>query len=103
MKRFFPTLAACAVAAAIVPALQPRVRAQPRGEHWVGTWATAVVARPQPGAAPGGGAPQGFGGAPVAPQCFGQPPANTAATSTTTVSAVVTPTAPAPIPAAPGG
>ena len=35
----------------------------PRGEHWVGTWATAVVPRPQaaPGAAPGrGGAPLDF-------------------------------------------
>src|SRR4051794_19365580 len=28
-----------------------------RGDHWVGTWATAVVARPQPGTAPPGPPP----------------------------------------------
>jgi lysophospholipase L1-like esterase len=62
------------------------------GDRWVGTWATAVVARPQPGQ----GAPQGVGfGAPVTPQCFGQaPPAQTAAAPV--------PAAPSPAPPVPG-
>lgn len=42
-----------------------------RSDHWVGTWATAVVGRPQPGAAPQGPPP----GPPPAANAGGPPPA----------------------------
>jgi len=57
------------------------IDAQGRGEHWVGTWATAVVARPQPapGGQPSASAPQlplSASGQPNAcqPAVFGPPP-----------------------------
>ena len=112
--RLVSSATAAAAAAATLFLAGPAALAQ-NGDRWVGTWATAVVARPQPGQ----GAPQGAGfGAPVTPQCFGQaPPAQTAAASvpaapaTTIAPAAPTApaTAPAPIPApgqaanAPGG
>jgi lysophospholipase L1-like esterase len=43
--------AAAVAAAAVVAAASWNIDAQSRGDHWVGTWATAVVARPQPPAA----------------------------------------------------
>ena len=47
-KRFLATVAASAVVAVGLFTAQPPIQAQNgRGEHWVGTWATAVVARPQ--------------------------------------------------------
>src|SRR5215468_8493390 len=42
---------AVAAALAIVAAASWNTDAQNRNDHWVGTWATAVVARPQPPAA----------------------------------------------------
>ncbi len=80
MPRF---IAAIAVAALVVTG-QPTARAQGAGEHWVGTWATAVVARAvRPPAGRGGGAapqaqaPQGTpAAAPVAPQAPPAPPIN---------------------------
>src|SRR6188768_2504415 len=77
--RLVSSAAAATAAAALLLLLSgPSALAQ-SGDHWVGTWATAVVARPQPGQ----GAPQGGGfGAPLTPQCFGQaPPAQTVAAS----------------------
>ncbi len=63
-------------AALMIVAAQSSLRAQStRGEHWVGTWATAVVARPQ--GPPAVGQPFGAG---LTSQCFGQaPPARAAA------------------------
>jgi lysophospholipase L1-like esterase len=61
MSRF---VAASAVAVTLL-FMQPAARAQGAGEHWVGTWATAVVARAvRPPAGRGGGA----GPQPQAPQ-----------------------------------
>jgi len=80
--------AAAATAAAVMMAAQAVPSAQRvRGGQWVGTWATAVVARPQGPAA----APQPFGAGFPAPQCFGEPPKEPA------VGAAPT----APVPAAP--
>src|SRR5262245_5148167 len=71
MKRWISFVTTSAIVALVVAATQESTRAQNgRGEHWVGTWATAVVVRPQGPAA----APQGFG-AGLQPQCFGQAPA----------------------------
>jgi len=79
-KRFLAMFAASTVVALGLVTAQPAaVRAQSaRAEHWVGTWATAVVARPQGPLA----AAAGFGVG-VTPQCFGQAPAvSTSAPST---------------------
>jgi hypothetical protein len=38
----------------VLAALTPHAAAQGRGEHWVGTWATADTWRPAPGPAPAG-------------------------------------------------
>ena len=74
-KRLLSMVGASAVVAWCLLTAERPIQAQSgRGEHWVGTWATAVVARPQ---GPAGGAP-GFG-AGVTPQCFGQAPAQTVA------------------------
>jgi lysophospholipase L1-like esterase len=72
-------VAASAVVAVGLATAQPAIQAQSgRAEHWVGTWATAVVARPQGPAAAAGGFGVG-----VTPQCFGQAPAvSTSASST---------------------
>ena len=76
VKRLLATVAASAVVAIGLSTVRPPIHAQNgRGEHWVGTWATAVVARPQ-----GPQAALGFG-AGVTPQCFGQAPAQTTATA----------------------
>src|SRR5688572_11690223 len=96
--RLVSTAAAATAAAATLLLAGPAALAQ-NGDRWVGTWATAVVARPQPGQ----GAPQTVGfGAPVTPLCFGQtPPAQTAAASVpAAASATVVPAAP-PAPTAP--
>ena len=46
MTRVLSTMAA--VTAFVLLVVQPGARAQSgRGDHWVGTWATAVVTRPQ--------------------------------------------------------
>ena len=74
-KRFVSVAALTAALVGCLVAAQSITRAQSRGEHWVGTWATAVVTRPQGPAAPGG-----FGGAQPA-VCFGQAPANAAPAS----------------------
>ena len=92
--RFVSTVAAAVALATCLSLSGPSALAQNGGnnDHWVGTWATAVVTRPQAGQ----GAPLGFG-APVTPLCFGQAPTTqtAAATSvTTTVTTTVT-TAPA--------
>jgi lysophospholipase L1-like esterase len=78
-KRFLAMMAASAVVGLVLVTAQTPILAQgSRGEHWVGTWATAVVARPQgPQAAAGG-----FGVG-VTPQCFGQTPPNAAPRSAT--------------------
>ena len=53
-RRFPPMLAAAATLALSLFTSQAPIQAQGgRAEHWVGTWATAVVARPQ---GPQGGA-----------------------------------------------
>jgi len=49
-----PRLFVAAAVAAILASAPWSLDAQSRGDHWVGTWATAVVARPQ---APAGGQP----------------------------------------------
>lgn len=93
MKRCLSMVATSAAMAWTLIAAQPAVQAQNSrvGDHWVGTWATAVVARPQ-GAA---GAPQGFGAGLPPPQCFGQPPtAQTTSTAATTAPATAPTTAP---------
>ncbi len=104
--RFFATVAAAAALATCLSLSGPSALAQKGGnnDHWVGTWATAVVTRPQAGQ----GAPQGFGGAPVTPQCFGQAPtaqttAASAATITTTVPDATAPARGPNAPAAAGG
>ena len=75
------TVAVTTALTAVLLAGAPGARAQNAGEHWVGTWATAVVARPQgpqgpppgfgppppPLAAPGPGAPGATAAAPAAP------------------------------------
>src|SRR5579862_7056397 len=74
-KSLIPMAAALAVC---LFALQPTPRAQGSrsGEHWVGTWATAVVTRPQAPAAPGG-----FGAGQAPAMCFASTPAASAAPS----------------------
>jgi lysophospholipase L1-like esterase len=95
MKHTFSPPAASVAVALFLLLAQPPASAQNGrgGDHWVGTWATAVVARPAGPPA----APAGFGAGLPAPQCFGQAPAAQAAA-----------TAPAPPPftppaAGPGG
>jgi lysophospholipase L1-like esterase len=68
--RKFQAIVVAAAAAAVLFMADSAVRAQ-RADHWVGTWATAVVVRPQgppaaPATAPGGSAcaPAAFGPAP---------------------------------------
>ncbi len=56
--RFFSTVAAGAALAASLFLIGSPALAQNGGDHWVGTWATAVVARAQ---GPQGAPPQGFG------------------------------------------
>jgi lysophospholipase L1-like esterase len=92
MKRMFSTLVAVAVVALGVAQSSVRAQSARSGEHWVGTWATAVVARPQ--GPPG--APQPFGAGLPAAQCFGQAPPAPAASATP-------PPAQAPNGAGPGG
>jgi lysophospholipase L1-like esterase len=70
MKPWFAPLAATVTAFALILSPLAAGAQSTRGEHWVGTWATAVVARPQGPPT----APAGFGGPAVAPQCFGRPP-----------------------------
>src|SRR5579862_6599762 len=53
-------LAASALVAALLVAVHPSIGAQSGGEHWVGTWATAVVARPQTPPLPGPPGPAPF-------------------------------------------
>ena len=104
--RFISSAATATVVAAFLSLTGPSALAQ-SGDHWVGTWATAVVARPQLGQ----GAPQGgCFGAGVTPQCVGQaPPARDAAASvtsapptTTTPPTTTAPTTTAPTTTAPG-
>jgi lysophospholipase L1-like esterase len=62
----------------VLAMLAPTAAQSPSGEKWVATWATALVARPQPGAGRGGGRGQGGPAAPAAaPAGAGQaaPPA----------------------------
>jgi lysophospholipase L1-like esterase len=75
-RRWLVSVCASAALALTLAAASPSLRAErSRGEHWVGTWATAVVARPQ--GPPVAGA---FAAAPS--QCFGQtPPAAPASAS----------------------
>src|SRR6476646_11085995 len=56
----------------VLAGLNPALQAQPRrnGEHWVGTWATAVVARPQAPLTP----PPAVAGSPCQPPVFGPGP-----------------------------
>ena len=70
-RRFLARVAASATVALCLSNTQPPIQAQgSRPEHWVGTWATAVVARlPDPQ-----GAAAGFG-AGLTSQCFGATPA----------------------------
>jgi lysophospholipase L1-like esterase len=85
--RFVSSATAATAIAAFLLLTGPSVLAQ-SGERWVGTWATAVVARPQPGQ---GAPPAGGFGAPVAPQCFGQaPPAQASTASAVTASPTTT-------------
>ena len=44
-KRLPAMLASAAILAFGLPAARLAVRAESKGDHWVGTWATAVVAR----------------------------------------------------------
>src|SRR5262245_19909830 len=75
----------------------PAIAQSRRGEHWVATWPTALVARPvQQGGA------RGQGAAPAAPQAPSAAPA--AVVPPAPAAAPATPAAPAgPAPAAPGG
>jgi lysophospholipase L1-like esterase len=76
-RRFLAMAAVSAALALCAFGAQSPIHAQgSRSEHWVGTWATAVVAR-LPGPQ---GAALGFG-AGVTPQCFGQTPAQTSPAS----------------------
>ena len=69
--RKFQAITIAAAAAAVLFMADSALRAQ-RADHWVGTWATAVVVRPQgPPAAPAAAAPDGSACAPAA---FGPPP-----------------------------
>ena len=54
----------------------PAVAQSRRGDHWVGTWATAIVGRPQPGATPPGPppGPPPNGAAPAGGRQGGPPP-----------------------------
>ncbi len=86
-RRFLARVAVAATLAWCLFASRPPIQAQGgRSEHWVGTWATAVVARPQgpPGPA------LGFGVG-VTPQCFGQAPTQTTAPSAVAGSAQAAP------------
>jgi lysophospholipase L1-like esterase len=97
--RLSSTVILSAAIAVCLAAAQPVTRAQSgrAGDHWVGTWATAVVSRlpvPQsPAQALGAGLP--------APQCFGQAPPESAATGSATTTAPASTTA-TPPGAAPG-
>ncbi len=73
------TFAGAAVVAVAVASSSWSATAQRRTEHWVGSWATAVVARPQPagaGAAPPPQLPLAANGQPniCQPAVFGPPP-----------------------------
>ncbi len=95
--RFFATVAAATALATPLLLSDPSALAQNgNADHWVGTWATAVVTRPQAGQA----APQGLG-APVTPQCFGQAPTTQTAAASAAITTTVPP-APAPTTAAGG-
>jgi len=76
--------------------IQSPTHAQGRSDHWVGTWGTAVVVRPQTPPGP----PAGFG-TPVTPSCFGATP--DAATTTDGAAAPATTTAPPPAGRGQGG
>jgi lysophospholipase L1-like esterase len=78
------------VFAVLVALALPAFAQERRGERWVATWATALVARPLPQAGP-----RGQGPAPATTQA---PPSTSAPGA-----APVAVTAPAPAPAAPGG
>jgi lysophospholipase L1-like esterase len=67
--RLFSSVLATAALAACLLVTGPSALAQSGSTHWVGTWATAVVARPQGPQ----GFPQGFGPPPQAPAPQGQP------------------------------
>ena len=56
----FKVVAAAVLLYVLAGGLPARAQAGRTGDHWVGTWATAVVARPQ-GPPPGQGAPAGRG------------------------------------------
>ncbi len=72
MRLSCPRIVAASAIAAFTLWAPPVVRAQAAGDHWVGTWATAVVARAvRPPAGRGGG--QGPQGAPAQPPA---PPIN---------------------------
>ena len=66
--RFLSSVAAVALATCLL-ATGPSALAESASTHWVGTWATAVVARPQGPQ----GLPQGFGPPPPAQAPQGQP------------------------------
>lgn len=86
-RRFLARVAVAATLAWCLFASRPPIQAQGgRSDHWVGTWATAVVARPQgpPGPA------LGFGVG-VTPQCFGLAPTQTTAPSAVAGSAQAAP------------
>ena len=68
--RKFQAIVVAAAAAAVLFTADSALRAQ-RADHWVGTWATAVVVRPQGPPAPPATAPEGSACAPAA---FGPPP-----------------------------
>ena len=82
LRRFFAV-------ALIVLTAAPVLAQTRRNEHWVATWATALVARVQPGAAgPGPGRAAGPGAAPpgqpaAAPQPAAPPPTQTAGGAST--------------------
>ena len=74
-----PRLFAAAALAAVLASAPWSLDAQSRSDHWVGTWATAVVARPQPAAGGQAAPPQlplTASGQPNAcqPAVFGPPP-----------------------------
>ena len=103
VKRLFRVSVSSLALTLVLVAAQPATRAQAaRGDHWVATWATAVVARPQ--GPPAAGLP-GFGPGQPTPQCFGQaPPAqgSSVTTAPTAASAPVPPVSGGPGPAQPG-
>src|SRR5947209_3248639 len=100
MTRFLPILTAAATTALVLTAVARPMQAQSRGEHWVGTWATAVVVRPQPGGVPA--PPPGFG-VPVPAQCFGQAPAGSSSAAATVATTAPPAAAPQQVVPAPGG